>query len=84
MSAASEIAVGLAGGAVITVAAAASGLRPLEGLAIGGSAGLVLALTERSRTTGLALIAASIAGMAATSQRQRRSLRSTRLARSLG
>ena len=66
-----QIAAGLATGAVITVATQAAGESATTSALIGGGAGLVLALTERSRAAGLALIAASLAGALARSQSRR-------------
>ena len=84
MSTLGAVAGGIAVAAIITAASSAAGLRPVEGLVIGGGTGLVLTLTERSRPAGLALLLASVAGMAVTSQRQRRAPRVGRLARSRG
>ena len=72
MSEATDIGVGLAGGAVLVGATQAAGLSPWESLAIGGGAGLVLALTPRARTGGLALLAASVIGAVVVSQAPRR------------
>ncbi len=69
MSTATEVGVGLVGGAVLTGALEASGLDAMTPLLIGGGAGLVLALAPRARTTGLALLLASAVGAAVLSQR---------------
>lgn len=72
MSEATDIGVGLAGGAVLVGATQAAGLSAWESLAIGGGAGLVLALTPRARAGGLALLAASVIGAVVVSQAPRR------------
>jgi hypothetical protein len=72
MSDTSDVALGLGGGAVITAATMAAGLGAMEPLLIGGGAGLVLALTPRSRPAGVALLLASIVGAAVVASRPRR------------
>jgi hypothetical protein len=67
----SDIAIGLGGGAVITAATQAAGFGAMEPLLIGGGAGLVLALTPRSRPAGVALLLASIVGSAVLASRTR-------------
>jgi hypothetical protein len=72
MSEPSEAATGLAAGAVLTAAVAAGDMDAATPLFLGGGAGLVLALTPRARTTGIALVLASIAGAAYLGTRRRR------------
>ena len=72
MSDTSDIALGLGGGAVIAAASQSAGLDATTPLLIGGGAGLVLALTPRSRPAGVALLLASIVGAAVVASRPRR------------
>ena len=72
MSDTSDIALGFGGGAVITAATQAAGFGAVEPLLIGGGAGLVLALTPRARTGGLALLAASVIGAVIVGSQGRR------------
>ena len=71
MSDTSDIALGLGGGAVIAAASQSAGLDATTPLLIGGGAGLVLALTPRSRPAGVALLLASIVGSAVLASRTR-------------
>lgn len=72
MSEATDVGVGLAGGAVLVGATQAAGLSAWETLAIGAGAGAVLALTPRARAGGLALLTASVIGAVVVSQSPRR------------
>ena len=72
MSDTTDVGVGLAGGAVLVGATQAAGLSVWETVAIGGGAGLVLALTPRARTGGLALLAASVIGAVIVGSQGRR------------
>jgi len=71
MSDTSDIALGLGGGAVIAAASQSAGLDATTPLLIGGGAGLLLALTPRSRPAGVALLLASIVGSAVLASRTR-------------
>lgn len=72
MSDATSIAAGAGAGAVVTVAMRAAGEPAAMGLAVGGAAGLFLALIPRSRPTGLALLAASVIGAVVVAQAPKR------------
>lgn len=72
MSDTRDAALGLGAGAVITAAVRAADEPAFVGLAIGGGAGLFLALIPRSRPGGLALLAASVVGAVVVAQRSGR------------
>lgn len=59
---------GVAAGAVLTVAIDAAAAPPETVLYIGGGAGVFLALMERSRTAGVALALTSLVGSIASAQ----------------
>lgn len=71
MSDTSDIALGLGGAAVVTAASQSAGLDATAPLLIGGGAGLVLALTPRSRPAGVALLLASLVGSVVVASRSR-------------
>jgi hypothetical protein len=70
MSDATDVGVGLVGGAVLTGALEAAGEDAGAALLIGGGAGLVLALTPRARAGGIALLLASVVGAAVLTLRK--------------
>ena len=59
---------GVAAGTVLTVAVDAASSPPITILFVGGGAGLFLALMDRSRTTGIALMLNSVVGSIASAQ----------------